>query len=231
VNYSNLSFADGMYSIAPFAALYGQIFNDGNLNLNSSLEQVEIIYEHCKNASTGLVVHGYDASRQTPWANPITGASPIVWSRSLAWYTIGIVDALEIAIKRPLSILTPQYERLLALFQQLAAAEIAAINKSVQLTGRHGIWQVVDMPGEAGNFVEASGSSMIAYALAKGARLGFIPKSNAVNAACGVFQDVVENFVVLNANGTLDYTGTSALCTLETPDVNYEVRLENFPVI
>ena len=38
-------------------------------------------------------------------------------------------------------------------------------------------WQVVDQGGRPGNYLETSGSSMIAYAMLKGARLGVLDSS------------------------------------------------------
>ena len=37
-------------------------------------------------------------------------------------------------------------------------------------------WQVVDQGGREGNYLETSGSSMIAYAMLKGARLGILDR-------------------------------------------------------
>ena len=40
-----------------------------------------------------------------------------------------------------------------------------------------GLWyQVLDMGGKAGNYIEASGSAMFTYAFAKGAERGFLPE-------------------------------------------------------
>ena len=39
--------------------------------------------------------------------------------------------------------------------------------------------QVPDQPGRAGNYLETSGSSMVAYAMLKGARLGVLDKEYA----------------------------------------------------
>ena len=38
-------------------------------------------------------------------------------------------------------------------------------------------WQVVDQPGRTGNYLETSGSAMVAYAMLKAARLGILPAS------------------------------------------------------
>ena len=41
---------------------------------------------------------------------------------------------------------------------------------------KHMFWQVVDQGSRSGNYLETSGSAMIAYAMMKGARLGIIDK-------------------------------------------------------
>ena len=37
-------------------------------------------------------------------------------------------------------------------------------------------WQVIDKAGVPGNYLETSGSSLFAYAVLKGVRLGYLPK-------------------------------------------------------
>ncbi|PKX89903.1 putative glycosyl hydrolase family 88 [Aspergillus novofumigatus IBT 16806] len=178
----NAGFCDGMYGFAPFAALYGMTYGDPRLNVDSALLQLDLLYKQSIEPSTGLIKHGYDASREAPWAHPITGASPIVWGRSLAWYLIGTVDTLEIiaskyednanAMRKDKTV-----QRILEIFQRLARATVETIEDSAGKTGRYAVWQVMDRPGEPGNFVEASASAMIAYVLAKGVRLGHLPGS------------------------------------------------------
>ena len=236
-----------MYGFAPFATLYGKTYSDPHLDLTSALHQFEIIRTHCLHPKTGLLVHGYDASRRAPWADPVTGASPIVWGRSLAWYTIGLVDALEIAETSPS--LNPvqirSVERMRIIFQHLARAEILALRTSALKTGRYGVWQVVDMPGEPDNFVEASASAMLTYALAKGIRLGYLGGSDegdahhrirngsgvesARNVVRATYDDLVAHFIIRNANGTLDYTGTSIIASLMVAKLDYSVSHRYLP--
>ncbi|GIC93639.1 putative glycosyl hydrolase family 88 [Aspergillus udagawae] len=178
--YGNLSYSDGMYGFAPFATLYGMTYGDPRVNLDSALLQLDLLYKQSIEPSTSLIKHGYDASREAPWAHPITGASPIVWGRSLAWYLIGTVDTLEIigskykdnsdAMRKDKTV-----RRILEIFQRLTRATVEAIQDSAEKSGRYAVWQVMDRPGEPGNFVEASASAMIAYVLAKGVRLGYLP--------------------------------------------------------
>ena len=238
-----------MYGFAPFATLYGETYNDAHLDITSALHQLELIHAHCLHPKTGLLVHGYDASRRAPWADPVTGASPIVWGRSLAWYTVGLIDALEIARKSPsLDLFQIQsVERLRSIFQHLARAEIVALRTSALKTGRHGVWQVVDMPGEPDNFVEASASAMLTYALAKGIRLGYLKGidegisgvrlrnvsgvESARDVVRATYNDLVAHFIIRNANGTLSYTGTSSIASLMVPKPDYSVGLSCFLLV
>jgi len=219
-----------MYGFAPFAVLYGLNYNDKHVNFNAALHQFELLYNNTVRNDTGLLVHGYDASKRAPWADQITGASPEVWGRSLAWYTTGLVDSLSIAEETYLTT-TPQFARMRGIYQKTARAEINAICNSVRRTGRHGIWQVVDQPGNDGNFVEASATAMIVYALAKGKSYGYISAGchernrdlGLEELLCNTYSDLVDHFVVRNVNGTLGFNGTSELASLFVQNPDYEV--------
>ncbi|KAL4894298.1 Six-hairpin glycosidase [Aspergillus ambiguus] len=222
--YGDASYSDGMYGFAPYATLWGATTGDTALNLDSAFQQLELLYRNARDAATGLVRHGYEESRNASWADAATGASPIVWGRSLAWYTVGLVDALEIsAAVSPASTETATFQRMQALFRALAEAELKIIQRSVQKTGRYGIWQVVDQPGSADNFVEASAGALITFALAKGARLGYLAdlQGHVLTVAGKMHHDLVAHFVVRNQNQTLDYLGTSAMASLHQPQVDY----------
>ncbi|KAL5366540.1 Six-hairpin glycosidase-like protein [Aspergillus floccosus] len=253
--YGNLSYSDGMYGFAPFAALYGMTYGDPEVNLDAALLQLELLYEQSIDPATGLIRHGYDGSRDAPWAHPITGASPIVWGRSLAWYLIGAVDTLEIVANRSADRSNAMstdttVQRIRDIFQRLARATVDALQDSARRTGRYAIWQVMDRPGEPGNFVEASASAMVAYMLAKGVRLGYLPGSGVASAwrtgerlqvqdprpgfrdsvgdpevwavARALYEDVVEHFVVRREDDTLDFLGTSIIASLHEEKPYYE---------
>ena len=61
-------------------------------------------------------------------------------------------------------------------------------------------YQVVDMGGREGNYLETSGSCMIAYAMLKGARLGILRKEYAARGK-KTFDGVVGRYLDLNADG------------------------------
>jgi rhamnogalacturonyl hydrolase YesR len=82
----------------------------------------------------------------------------------------------------------------------------------------------LDQPGREGNYIESSGSAMFAYSLLKGARLGYLKNSSLVATDVGVRAQayLTETFVVREANGTLGYNGTVAVCSLNST-ATYEV--------
>jgi rhamnogalacturonyl hydrolase YesR len=235
--YPEWSYLDGMYSLAPYYTLYtlSEAANGSGAALNATalddmLLQLDLLWAHTRNASSGLLVHGYDESRTAVWANPVTGASPHVWGRSLGWLAMALVDTLELLLPTPTpatrghcsgsSSLAPYAAHVRRMFQSLAPALAAAADPA---TGAW--WQVLDRPGDAGNYIESSGSAMFAYALLKGARLGYLEGvlANATVVGVRARQYLTDTFVVDNGNGTLGYNGTVSVCSLNST-ASYEVN-------
>jgi rhamnogalacturonyl hydrolase YesR len=217
--YPQWSYLDGMYSVIPFLSYYTTALaaDDSAAVADDITKQLDLLWTHCTQNSTGLLFHGYDASKKAVWANPVTGASPYVWSRSMGWYLMALVDTLELETPNfPLKLRTYLQRRLV----QLSDAVISAADAQ---TGCW--WQLMTFPGRPGNYIESSGSAMFTYALYKAARLGYLPeqlagKSN--NTASKCYRHIVDTFVVQNSNGTLDYNGTVAVCSLNST-ASYEV--------
>lgn len=204
--YPYWSYLDGMYSLAPFYTLYTLAQSNATaLNLTAiddMSHQINLLWDHCLVENSGLLVHGYDASGTAVWADPITGASPHVWGRSLGWYIMALVDTLEILPEHPQ---TNQYRAsLLQKFRSLAFAVIQAVDPD---TGAW--WQVLDQPGREGNYIESSGSAMFTYALLKGARLEYYKPDNMsaalIKVAKRAYSYLSDTFVIHEADGTLGY--------------------------
>lgn len=236
--YRNLSYLDGMYSYAPYVTILPQLEDSGSdplAALESALQQIQILYDICVRPS-GLLVHGYDSIKAHQWANTSTGASPEVWGRSLAWYSLGILNTLEAAAWSPEAKRSEAYTTLQALFQKVMHAQFQAAERSNALTGVPGVWQVVDRPGEAGNFVEASSSFMTVYTLLRGARLKLLDdtepttqygqdrncSSGAVPIATEIYEAVSKQYLIQYANGSLSLNGTSIVASLSPQNVSYE---------
>ncbi|THC87031.1 hypothetical protein EYZ11_013523 [Aspergillus tanneri] len=207
--YPNWSYLDGMYSLIPFYSTYTARFASANRTAVAKdlVYQLDLLWSHCRQNSTGLLVHGYDASETAVWANLVTGASPIVWIRSLGWYMMALVDILELSHAQAV-LSQDQWDHIHQRFMALSNAVMAAVDPD---TGCW--WQVMTDPRREGNYIESSGSAMFTYALYKGARLGYLkdlPDKNPrpTTLASNCYRHLVQNFVVDNKNGTLGYSGT-----------------------
>lgn len=161
--YPNQMFLDGIYMGAPFYAEYAIRKGDAAA-LDDAVSQVLMPRANQRDDETGLYFHGWDESREQFWANPQTGCSASFWNRATGWYAMAIVDVLEL--------LPSNYPRRQALIDLLGDLMKALLGVQDEKTGLW--WQVLDQGPREGNYLEASGSCMIIYALAKGARLRYL---------------------------------------------------------
>ncbi|MFC4479962.1 glycoside hydrolase family 88/105 protein [Flavobacterium chungangensis] len=161
--YPNQMWLDGLYMGEPFYAEYTAKFENGK-SFDDIAKQFELIQLKATDPKTGLLYHGWDESKQMPWANKETGNSPNFWSRSLGWYAMALVDVLDYMPKDH-----PKRKDLIQYLNNVSEALLKFQDKS-------GLWyQVTDKGGEKDNYLEASGSAMFSYAFAKGANKGYLP--------------------------------------------------------
>lgn len=164
--YPDQVWLDGVYMAQPFRALYAREL--GDRDYGDIVHQIETVRRRMFAQEKGLYYHGYDASKTVFWADPSTGCSKSFWLRAIGWFATALADLLEI-VDDPAAL-----DRLRPIFTELMAG-IAPYAEAD--TGMY--YQVVDQGGRAGNYPETSGSSMIAYAMLKGARLGALPQEYA----------------------------------------------------
>ena len=159
--YPDQVWLDGIYMAQVFAALYALRF--GNGDTSDVLRQLRIVHTHMRDPKTGLYYHGYDASRKAFWADPETGLSKNFWLRSIGWFSAALADLSEIL---------PEGEGRAEVRGILAELMTDIADFADEESGMY--WQVVDQPGREGNYLETSGSAMVAYGMLKAARLGIL---------------------------------------------------------
>ncbi len=189
--YPHQMWLDGLYMAAPFLAQYGQTFNDTTA-FNDVTNQILLIARNTRDAKTGLYYHAWDEARAQVWADSLTGHSPNFWGRAVGWYAMAIVDVLDYL---------PRTHRdraaIISTLSELSGA-VAAVQDPVT-----GLWyDVLDQGARKGNYQEASASSMFVYALAKGARNGWIDARFAAVARRG-FDGLVRYMVSTGSDGRL----------------------------
>jgi unsaturated rhamnogalacturonyl hydrolase len=148
---------------APFYAEYAERFGRAD-DFDDVARQFRESYAKLRDAQTGLLYHGWDESRLQRWSDRDTGRSPGFWARSLGWYAMALTDAYEHFPAEH-----GGRRQLALLLGELSEALLAVRDSRSKLW-----WQVPDQGGREGNYLEASGSAMIAYSWAKGARLGML---------------------------------------------------------
>ena len=199
--YINQMWLDGLYMGEPFYAQYTVTFENGK-NLNDVAKQFEEIQLHATDPKTGLLYHGWDEKKLMPWANKVTGNSPNFWSRSLGWYAMALVDALDYFPKDH-----PKQKELVGYLNNVAASLAKYQDQS-------GLWyQVTDKGGKEGNYLESSGSSMFAYAFAKGANKGYLP-AKYKKLANKAFDGLTKQLIKVDADGTITLTQACAVAGL-----------------
>ncbi|WP_245864154.1 glycoside hydrolase family 88/105 protein [Fredinandcohnia onubensis] len=180
---------DGLYMATPFYAEYQLTFEDGE-GLQDIVTQFKISYKNLKDPNTGLLYHAWDEKRVQKWANKETGHSPNFWGRSLGWYVMALVDTIELLPK--------DYEGRKDLVFILKEVLQALIKFQDSKTG---LWyQVVNKGTEKGNYLEASASSMITYAIKKGCNLNLFPSAWEEQAEKSK-EGLIDEFVLLTKDG------------------------------
>ena len=109
----------------------------------------------------------------------------------MGWYMMALVDTLPYYAEND-----PGRAKLLGILQHLATAVAKYQDKE------SGLWyEVVDKPGAKDNYLESSAACMFTYALAKGVRLGYLPRTYSTNAS-RAYQGILKQFIKTDADGS-----------------------------
>ena len=194
--YPNQMWLDGLYMAEPFYAEYASTFHHPEA-FSDITHQFALLHEHARDAKTGLLYHGWDESKAERWANKHTGTSSQFWARGMGWVMMALADTIAYYPDGDAG-----RAQLIVLFQRDAAA-VARYQD-----GATGIWyQVLDKARADRNYPEASASCMFVYALARGVRLGYLPRSYLANAERG-YKGILSHFIETGAGDSVSLTGT-----------------------
>ncbi len=193
--YPNQVWLDGLYMAQPFYMAYETKFNRMQ-GCRDSFQQFCNVEKFLRDPKTGLYYHGYDESREMYWADPETGCSPNFWLRALGWFACSLVETASIMDE------SLYFER--RHLQQMLGDLAKALEPWQNENGM--FYQVIDKPEAEGNYEETSGTVLIAYALLKGARLGYIDPKYA-DMGERAFMGAATHHLHENEDGTLGLDG------------------------
>ncbi|MCC9137248.1 glycoside hydrolase family 105 protein [Pontibacter silvestris] len=200
--YPHQMWLDGLYMGSPFLAQYAVEFNEPAL-FDDVANQIYLVDKYTWDEKEGLFYHGWDESREQKWANPETGRSPNVWGRAMGWFAMALVDVLDYLPEDH-----PKRAEVLQITQKMAGAIEQYQDKDTGLW-----WQVVNMGGREGNYLESSASSMFTYFLVKAAKKGYIDQHYMQVARKG-YSGILNNFIKKNNDGTISITNVCAVAGL-----------------
>lgn len=174
---------DGLYMSSPFMAEYAAAFDEREW-FDEAAKQLLLVEKRTRNPQTGLLHHAWDETMEQRWCDGSTGRSRYVWGRAMGWYAMALVDSLE---HFPAD--HPKRGQLMGIFERMCNAVLRVQDQE------SGVWyQLMDCNGREGNYLEASGSCMLTYAMAKGIRLGYlaeIPRKAVERAYDGIMSKFV----------------------------------------
>ena len=165
--YSYQVWLDGIFMGLPFYALTASMFMDkaeAEAVFDDAVNQITTTYQRTFDPVTGLNRHAWDETHEMFWADPQTGLSQHCWGRAQGWFTMALIELLDVLPK--------DYPRRNEVIDLLRKDLEQIVRWQDEQTG---VWyQVVDAPQREGNYLEATCSSMFAYVLMKAARLGYV---------------------------------------------------------
>ncbi|KAF7197592.1 Unsaturated rhamnogalacturonyl hydrolase YteR [Pseudocercospora fuligena] len=201
--YIDQMWLDGIYMLDVFYARYTATFEPDN---TTAWDDIALQFDLIHSGTTilpnsNLPVHGFDVSKKSSWADPITGAAPHVWSRAVGWYIMALIDTLDFFPSTH-----PGHARLLSYYRIISTAVIEA--QDPYSKG----WHNILTPGYAnasGNYIESSGTSMFVYALLKGIRLGHLERERFLKPALQGYEIMTSTFArERESDGALVYEWT-----------------------
>ena len=192
--YPNQVWLDGFYMIQPFYTRYQTKY--GGKDYHDIISQYKNARKYIYDEKARLYHHGWDSSKKMFWADPVTGCSKEYWLRALGWFMVSLVDVYGYMSEE----MYDEYHTIKELFKEIVDDVLAYQDNETKM-----FWQVVDQPGRKGNYLETSGSSMIAYAILKGVRLEALPKRYQ-KIGMEIFEGISKKYLTDN-NGDLNLGG------------------------
>ncbi len=196
--YSYQVWLDGIFMGLPFRSLAASATlprEEADKIYDDAISQVIATYRRTLDPATGLNRHAWDETHEMFWADPHTGQSQHCWGRAQGWFTMAIIELLDVM---------PEHH---PRRQELAGLLRRCLDSIAQWQDQQtGLWhQVMDCPERQGNYLEATCSCMFAYSLLKAYRSG-LADERLRDAGIRAYRGIIRHLITANADSTISLT-------------------------
>jgi len=182
--YPNQVWLDGLYMMMPFYIQYEKYLNNKQ-NYKDIVDQFRNVRLRMFDENKQLYYHGYDATKSIFWADEETGLSKSFWLRAMGWFIVALVDVIEYLEETDMD----EKTTLTNIFTEAIQGILQYQDQKTKL-----FYDVVDKQTHPGNYLETSGSAMIAYAILKGTRLGLL-NTTYLQRGIEIFDGICHHFL------------------------------------
>ncbi|MDO5330891.1 MAG: glycoside hydrolase family 88 protein [Bacillota bacterium] len=163
--YPNQVWLDGLFMGMPFYTLLAEKEHSSKMK-NDITDQFVRLDDTNWDPEKKVYLHCYDETKSMQWADPETGRSPHVWLRSVGWLAMASVDVCSI-MKDSMDI--THINKIKAILKRSIDSMLPYQDPESKM------WKDLPCIDDPDNYLEVSGSVMLAYAMMKGARLNLLP--------------------------------------------------------
>lgn len=195
--YANQVWLDGVYMGHPFYTMGAPIIKGekkAKKYYDDAFTQISKTFNRTFDAKTGLWKHAWDETHTMFWADKETGLSKHTWARAQGWYAMALLEVLDVLPK--------DYENRAKMIEMLNTVMKNTVKYQDKETG---VWYDVLDVKDPRNYLEATASSMFAYVLLKGSRLGYFDNT-LKEAGLKAYRGILKQFVRVNADKTISLT-------------------------
>ena len=193
--YANQVWLDGIYMGLPFYTMAAPLLTKKpNKIYDDAMMQISRTFKRTYDEKTDLWKHAWDETHAMFWANHETGLSQHTWARAMGWFTMAMVEILDVLPQD-----YAQRGELIGMFQKAMASVVKYQDK------KSNVWYDVLDVKDPRNYLESTASAMFTYCLLKGARLGYLDKSY-MEIGKKAYAGLLKEFIRVNPDKTISLT-------------------------
>lgn len=205
--YPNQIWLDGLYMAQPFYMEYETRY-DNKEHYDDIVNQFKNVRKYIYDDNKKLYYHAYDETKTMIWADKETGKSPNFWLRAMGWYLMALIDTMDIMSKE----IFEQYKALEEIFKEAVNGILQYQDKESKL-----FYQIIDKAEIEGNYLETSGSAMVAYAIMKACRMGVLSSEKYAKTGEEIMNALI-NDMLIEEDGVLKLSGMCSVAGLGPKD-------------